>query len=333
MGAPTSSVKAVVAALCANGFVTLIKFGAFMISGSGAMLSEAIHSAADTGNQGLLFLGIKRASRERDVEFPYGYEAERFVFGLLSAAGIFFVGAGVTIYHGIAGLIRPHMPHLTLTTFLVLGLSLAFEGSVLLYAIQLVNRQRGATPFMAYLKHRAEPATMAVLFEDSVAVLGLCLAGAGILASYVTHSPVWDSLGSIVVGVLLGAVAVYLMQQNRELLLSKAVPVEIERQFIEILRSRETVLGVHDVKTRQLAPEVFHFKAEVLMDEAFVARELDRLLPPDSLPASPAERNKLLSQLAQCAVNVIAREIDSIEEAVRQAIPQARHIDLEVHHD
>jgi solute carrier family 30 (zinc transporter), member 9 len=110
MAAPASSMKAVLAALSGNTLVTTIKFVAFFLSGSGAMLSEAIHSAADTGNQVLLFLGLKRAGRERDREFHYGYGGERFIFGILSAAGIFFVGCGVTVYHGVTSLLHLTRP-------------------------------------------------------------------------------------------------------------------------------------------------------------------------------------------------------------------------------
>ena len=102
------------AALAANSFVTVIKFIAFAVSGSGAMLSEAIHSAADTGNQVLLYLGQTRAQKEADDRFHYGYAGERFVFGILSASGIFFVGCGVTLYHGIEALLHPHDRHASL---------------------------------------------------------------------------------------------------------------------------------------------------------------------------------------------------------------------------
>ena len=333
MAAPKSSIRSVAVALAGNAFVTLTKFAAFLASGSGAMLSEAIHSVADTGNQVLLFWGLKRASRESDEDFHYGYGGERFVFGMLSASGIFFVGAGVTIYHGIAGLVEPHMPHLTLMTFVVLGLSLLVEGSVLLYAVKLVNAQRGQTPFLKYVREQAEPATLAILLEDSAAVFGLFLAAAGIFASYMTQLPVWDSLASILVGLVLAAVALFIIHENRELLLGKSVPDGVEQQFVEILRSRASIRDVHDVKTRQLTPEAFKFKAEIVFNESFLAEQLERVLPQDGTALSSPARTKTLRELSHSAVNVIAREIDLIEDAIRTAIPQAKHIDLEVHHN
>src|SRR5215210_1632601 len=118
--ATASSVTAVIVALLGNAFVTGIKLIAFLLSGSGAMLSEAVHSAADTGNQLLLFIGLKRGERVADDRFHYGYGGERFVFGMLSAAGIFFIGCGITIYHGVSGLMNPHLPQLSAITFAVL---------------------------------------------------------------------------------------------------------------------------------------------------------------------------------------------------------------------
>src|SRR5262245_33275374 len=111
------------AALIGNSFVTAIKIIAFVLSGSGAMLSEAIHSFADTGNQALLFIGLKRGQRAADDRFHYGYGGERFIFGILSAAGIFFIGCGITIYHGVSSLITPHEVHPTPLTFIVLAAS------------------------------------------------------------------------------------------------------------------------------------------------------------------------------------------------------------------
>lgn len=172
-----------------------MKLGAFLLSGSGAMLSEAIHSFADTGNQVLLLIGLRRGARRSDREHHYGYGAERFVFGILSASGIFFVGCGVTVYHGIQGLIVPHTPSITKTTFVVLALSGLVEGSALAYAARAALREarRLDVPLRRYLRDKAEPTTLAVLLEDSVAVFGLVLASASIAATYLTGSPVYDS--------------------------------------------------------------------------------------------------------------------------------------------
>jgi len=328
--AASSSVTAVVAALVGNTFVTAIKLIAFALSGSGAMLSESIHSAADTGNQLLLFIGLRRGEREPDDRFHYGYGGERFVFGMLSAAGIFFLGCGITVYHGITSLLAPHMPQLTSITFVVLAAAFVIEGGVLLFAVRSISKQRGDIPFFRYVRERADPATVAILLEDGAAVLGLVVAAIGIVLAYVTGDPVWDAVGSIVVGCVLGGVAMYLVRENRELLLGRAVPEGIEDRFVAIVQAQPSVRIVRDVKTRQLTPEAFKLKAEITFDNDFVAAHLGRSLPKEG--GLLDDRDAALRRIAALATDLIATEIAAIERAVRAEIPQARHIDLEVAH-
>ena len=262
--AGTSGTKnSVIAALLGNTFVTVIKFIAFAVSGSGAMLSEAIHSAADTGNQGLLYLGLRRAARSPDEDFHYGYGGERFIFGMLSASGIFFVGCGVTIYHGIHSLLSPKAPELGWLTFLILGISFLVEGSVLLLAVRSVNRERGSTPFLAFVRNGADPATVAILLEDG------------------------------------------------------SVPEGVEQAFIDTLRGHSSVAAVEDVKTRQLTPEAFTLKAEVV----FV---------PEYFSSKEGAKGLAGADLVRFTLHAVGEEIDAIEHAVRKVIPQARHIDIEV---
>jgi zinc transporter 9 len=328
--ATPSSLPAVLVALAANSFVTLIKFVAFFLSGSGAMLSEAIHSAADTGNQLLLFIGLKRGSRQGDEDFHYGYGGERFVFGLLSAAGIFFVGCGVTVYHGIEGLRDPHEPSINFVTFAVLGLSFLIEGSALLFVVKTMNKQRGSVPFLQYVREKADPASVAILLEDGAALLGLVLAGVGIAAAYTTGNPMWDSIASILVGLLLGFVAFHLVDQNRELLIGQAVPEGVEDTFIRVLQERPSVRAVRDVKSRRITPELFKLKAEVTFDPVFLASRLEGILPEKFESLGKVERAALLQTIADNALQAISSEIDDIEVAVRAVIPEAKHIDIEV---
>jgi solute carrier family 30 (zinc transporter), member 9 len=330
--AAATSVKAVISAIAGNTFVTVIKLVAFVLSGSGAMLSETIHSAADTGNQVLLFIGLRRGEREPDDRFHYGYGGERFVFGMLSAAGIFFIGCGITLYHGISSLLSPHMPQLTAITFVVLAASFVVEGGVLLYAVRSIAQQRGDMPFFRYVREHADPATVAILLEDGAAVLGLVLAAGGIVAAYVTGNPMWDSVGSIIVGLVLGLVAIYLVRENRELLLGRAVPEGVEERFVELVRKQPSVSSVRDVKTRQLTSEAFKFKAEITLDNDYLASRLDRALPVDPAALTGAGRAAAVKRVASFAADLIANEIAAIERAVRAAIPQARHIDLEISH-
>jgi zinc transporter 9 len=325
VAAPASSITSVVVALLGNTFVAIIKLVAFAVSGSGAMLSEGIHSIADTGNQLLLFLGLKRGARAPDDDFHYGYGGERFVFGLLSAAGIFFLGCGVTIYHGIDSLVSPHMPDLTALTFVVLAVAFVVEGGVLLFAIRALHKARGSMTFFRYVRERADPAAVAILLEDGAAVLGLLLAAAGIIASSITGDPTFDAVASILVGVVLGAVAFYLVKENRELLLGVAVPEGVEDRFTAILRGRPSVRDVRDVRTKQLTPETYKFAAEIQFDDQYLAKRLAAMVPGDGVP-----RDELLRAAGAAAVRVISEEIAEIERLVRVEIPQAAHIDIEL---
>lgn len=327
MAAPASSVKAVLTALTANSVVTVLKFIAFFLSGSGAMLSEAIHSTADTGNQLLLFIGLKRGSRERDDEFHYGYGGERFVFGLLSASGIFFIGCGVTLYHGIESLLHPKMPQINAVTFAVLGASAIIEGAALIVAVRAVTQHRGSMSRMRYIREKADPAALAILLEDSAAVLGVILAAVGIVAAYLTQNPAFDAMGSIVVGLLLGFVAIHLVIENRELLMGKAVPDGVEEKFISIMRARPSVLNVHDVKTRQLTPEAYKLKAEVIFNSDFIMEKLEKIVPPEA-----GDDRARLRVIAANSIRILSEEVDAIESAVRAEIPEAKHIDIEIDH-
>lgn len=327
--AGSTSAKAVLTALAGNSFVATIKLIAFLLSGSGAMLSEAIHSFADTGNQLLLFIGLRRGEKAPDDRFHYGYGGERFVFGILSAAGIFFLGCGITVYHGISTLMEPHQPELTATTFLVLAVAFVIEGCVLLYAIRIVNKDRGDIPFFRYVRERADPATVAILLEDGAAVLGVVIASASILLSYVTGNAIWDTVGSLIVGAILGAVALYLVRENRELLIGRAVPMVVEDMFTDVILDQPAIRSVRDIKTRQLTHDAYMFKAELTLDTDYLSEQLDRVLPATQRDLT---KGRALRRATIATTDLIATEMIQVEQAIRRAIPQAKHIDLEIAH-
>lgn len=327
--AGSTSARTVITALIGNSFVTIIKLVAFLLSGSGAMLSEAIHSAADTGNQVLLFVGLRRGEKAPDEKFHYGYGGERFVFGILSAAGIFFIGCGITVYHGIDSLFHPHAPQLTILTFGVLGVSLLIEGTVLLLAIRSVNQSRGDMGFFRYVRERADPATVAILLEDGAAVLGLVIASGSITLSYLTGNPIFDTIGSLIVGAILGAVAVYLVRENRELLIGRAVPANVEEMFEDVVLDQPSIRSVRDVKTRQLTHDAYMFKAELTLDTDYLAEQLDKVLPANQRDLT---KGRALRRATIATTDLIATEMIQVELAIRRAIPQAKHIDLEIAH-
>ncbi|MBN1335117.1 MAG: cation diffusion facilitator family transporter [Deltaproteobacteria bacterium] len=328
MSHDASSHRAVVAALVANSGIAVAKFVAFALSGSGAMLSEGVHSLADTGNQFLLFVGLRRSRRPGDPQHPYGYGAERYVFGILSAAGIFFVGCGVTVYHGIRSFLHPHAPEFGWVTVAVLAVSFVLESISMVTAVAAVRAQMKGRSFGAWLRDGSDPTTLAILLEDGCALLGLLLAGAAIAAAWATGEPRWDALGSTLVGALLGIMAIYLAGQNRTLLLGRAVPPAFEARFRRIAAETPGVEDVHAVMSRQVTPERFKFKAEITLDLAWLADRLAEALPPEVA----SEPSPLASALADRAALAVSDLVDDLEARVRAAIPEAAWIDVEVDH-
>ncbi|MEE8467163.1 MAG: cation diffusion facilitator family transporter, partial [Planctomycetota bacterium] len=258
-----SSQTAVSLAVLGNAFLTVIKFVAFAFSGSGAMLSEAVHSLADTGNQALLFVGIRRSERPADATFHYGFGAERFFFALMSAVGIFVLGCGVTVYHGVHTLLHP--PQLTIgwMVYAVLGLSLVVDGLVLWKAVGVVRAQQGERGFFEHLRRSSDPTLAAVLLEDSVACIGVLVAAIGIGCATLTGSSVPDAIATLIIGGMMGFIAIWLGYKNRSLILGPAIPSDVERDVLEYLRAQPSVERVHDVKTRVVGADRFRFKAEV----------------------------------------------------------------------
>ncbi|MDD4611281.1 MAG: cation diffusion facilitator family transporter, partial [Patescibacteria group bacterium] len=158
----------VVAALAGNGFITLIKFIAFFVSGSSVMFSEAIHSFADTSNQSLLLVGLKKSTKKPDEEYIYGYGRERFFWALISACGIFFIGAGATIYRGISTLIHGQTFEYNPIILVVLAVSFAIEFFTFYLAYRELRKKQPKESLVSLLKN-GDPSTLAVLYEDSVA--------------------------------------------------------------------------------------------------------------------------------------------------------------------
>ncbi len=325
-----SGTKAVFLAVIGNGFLTLIKFAAFMLSGSGAMLSEAIHSLADTGNQALLFIGIRRSERPADRLFHYGYGQERFLFALLSAVGIFVLGCGVTVYHGIHTLLHP--PELTINwiIFAVLGISFVVDGAVFWMALKSVKETKGKQSFASYLKSTSDPTILAVLFEDFVACLGVLVAATGILLCHWTGNSVYDGISSIIIGVLLGAVAIWLGYRNRTLILGPAIPKDVEDQIVRILTARPSVDSVRELKTRVVGADQFRLKAEIDYNGPFLAQQhaawVKEQVP---LLKTDAEIESFVDRFGDRVIDALALEVDSIEEEMQRKFPNLQFIDLE----
>lgn len=332
------SKAAVYSAIGANTFVMVAKFVGFALTGSGTMLAEGVHSLADVGNQSLLAVGMWRAEKKPDAQHPYGYGRDAFVWALMSAVGIFFIGCGVTVAHGVQSLWEgghhsgDHgVPWINLT---ILTLSLIAEGASLWVAVKGLAAQAKAQKqgFWQHVRETDDVFAIAVLLEDSAAVLGVMIAFATVALSWLTHNPLWDPIGSLVIGALLGGVALALMQRNRSLLIGQSIREDDLARMDEVFANDPVVEDVVMSRAVVEGANAYHIAAEIDFDGAELAR---RYLADRDLEALAQELDtgeKLLAFLEEfgdAMADQVGIEVDRLEARLRKALPRARHVDLE----
>ncbi|MED5374531.1 MAG: cation diffusion facilitator family transporter [Myxococcota bacterium] len=335
----SGSTKAVYSAIAANTVVTIAKFAAFFVTGSGAMLSEGIHSAADVGNQSLLALGIARSKKAPDDEHPYGYTKEQFLWALISAVGIFFLGCGVTVVHGIhtiqdalAG--HAHEQESLLVAWIVLVLAFVVEGWSLIVAVIEVRKaaQKAQMTLGGYLMRGPDPMGVAVVFEDSAAVFGVLLAAAAMGMSAWTHNAVWDGAGSIAIGLLMGALAIFLIQKNRNFLIGQSVDPKVKENLENILNSDPVIEEVDELRATVTGAASAELRAQIDFDGRVLAQ---RALVGEDLKAtlktldSPAALQVYLHEFGERVAQQLAVEVDRIESRLEKEVPGMRQVDLE----
>lgn len=321
---------AVIAAVIGNGVLTVIKFAAFAISGSGSMFSEGMHSLADTANQTLLYAGIKSSERPADAMFPYGYGRDRYFFSLMSAVGVFVLGCGVTLYHGVHMLMAPTLVTDIGLSIGVLVLSFCVDGFVLATALRVVMREKGELSLREYLRTTTDPTVLTILLEDSVACLGVLVAMAAIVLSKYTANPVWDAMGTLIIGLMLGGIAVWLGAKNRHLLLGPAIQGPIAKGAEEFLASRPGVKRIREAKTRIIGADKYGMTAELEFDGAYLGRRLTPLVAEHAGKLDTAElQEAFAAEFGEQLLEVLGDEVDLIEAEFREKYPQLRYLDLE----
>jgi cation diffusion facilitator family transporter len=293
--AQTETRRTVIVAGLANIAVAVIKVVAGVLTGSSAMLAEAAHSAADTLNQAFLLTSLKRGRKPADEAHPFGYGQERYFWSLLAAFGIFVAGAGFSVFEGILALRRPESGHDVVIAYVVLGLAGLAESTSFVRAFWQVRGEarRGQTSVGEHVKTSPDTTVKTALFEDTVAVIGLALAAAGIALRQLTGSSVWDGSASIAIGALLIFVAIRLGMDSRDLLIGRAAgPRELDRIRAEI----ESTAGIDrllELLTMHLGPDHLIVAARVSLsgdidadDVEDLADQIDRRLA-DVLPQTP----------------------------------------------
>ncbi len=250
-----SSVRVIVAALLGNTAIAVTKFAAAAVTGSSAMLSEGIHSLVDTGNQGLLLWGLRQARRPPDEEFPFGHGKEIYFWSFVVAILIFAVGAGVSLYEGVHHVLHPRPIENPLVNYVVLGLSILFEGGSWAVALKEFGRRKGRMGYLEAVHRGKDPSLFVVLFEDSAAMLGLLVALAGVGLAQLTGQPWWDGLASVVIGLILGGTALWLAYETKGLLIGEAAPRSVVQGIRALLAGEPAIRHVNEVLTMHMGPD------------------------------------------------------------------------------
>ncbi|XP_029971156.1 proton-coupled zinc antiporter SLC30A9, mitochondrial [Salarias fasciatus] len=330
--------KVVMVAICINGLNFFFKLLAWVYTGSASMFSEAIHSLADTCNQALLALGISQSVRNPDAGHPYGFSNMRYIASLISGVGIFMMGAGLSWYHGIMGLLHPEPIESLLWAYCILAGSLVSEGATLLVAVNEIRRsahQHGLS-FYEYVMQSRDPSTNVVLLEDAAAVLGVVLAAGCMGLTSLTGNPLYDSLGSLGVGTLLGTVSAFLIYTNTEALLGRSIQAERVQKLTEFLENDPAVRAIHDVKATDMGLSKVRFKAEVDFDGRVVTRsylekqDIDQILNDIQQVKTPEELESFMLKHGENIIDTLGAEVDRLEKELKQRNPEVRHVDLEI---
>ena len=272
------SKKVIYAALAGNSLIALTKYAAAAFTGSSAMLSEAVHSTVDTGNQLLLLHGLRRARRPADREHPFGYGMELYFWTFIVAILIFALGAGVSIYEGVQKVIEPHPfsdPHVN---FIVLGLAIVFEGGSFWVAWKEFGRRKGDLGTLQAVRRSKDPATFTVLFEDTAALLGLLVALAGIGLGVALDMPVLDGVASLVIGAILALTAVFLAIECKGLLIGEAAAPEVVEGIEKLLKAEPGIVHINELLTLHFGPRDVLLTLSLDFSNDLTAEEVERLI-------------------------------------------------------
>jgi cation diffusion facilitator family transporter len=253
--AQSGTLRAVWAALIGNLLVSAAKFFAAAITGSAAMLSEAIHSLVDTVNELLLLYGIARSKRPADSEHPLGFARELYFWSFVVALLIFTLGAGASAYQGIHRLSDSQPIERPLVIYLVLAASLVFEGSSWIVGVRAFRANKRHLSWWQTFRRSKDPPAFIVVFEDTAAVLGILVAAGGTTAVILTGDTRWDGIASLVIAVILAAVAALLAQESKDLLIGERADPALSDAIIHIAAGLSGVCNANSIVTVQLAPK------------------------------------------------------------------------------
>ncbi len=293
------SKTAIFAAIAANFAIAVMKFTAAFFTGSSAMLSEGIHSLVDTGNGGLLLLGVHKSKKPADASHPFGYGKELYFWCLIVAVLIFGVGGGISIYEGIKHLLHPAPLEDPTWGYVVLGLAALFEGIVFLIALKEFKSLKGEDEsYWQAIKKSKDPTTFTVLFEDAAALLGLIVAFVGIYLAHYFNNPYLDGAASVVIGLILSLVALLLVYESKGLLIGEGADAQTLENIRKLAEAENGVKKVINPLTMYFGPHTILLTVDIEFDKKLSAAEVEET-------------------------------VDRLEKNIRRQYPDIKHIYIE----
>ncbi len=293
------SKTAIFAAIAANFAIAVMKFTAAFFTGSSAMLSEGIHSLVDTGNGGLLLVGVHKSQQPADALHPFGYGKELYFWCLIVAVLIFGIGGGISIYEGIKHLLHPAPLEDPTWSYVVLGLAAVFEGIVFVIAFRAFQSLKGEKEsFWRAVKNSKDPTTFTVLFEDAAALLGLIVAFVGIYLAHYFNNPYLDGAASVAIGVILSSVALLLGYESKGLLVGEGADALTLENIRKLAGAEIGVKKVINPLTMYFGPHTILLTVDIEFDEKLSAAEVEDT-------------------------------VDRLEKNIRRQYPDIRHIYIE----
>src|SRR6185436_12264110 len=270
--------RAIIAAFLANLGIALAKFAAFAVTGAASMLAEAIHSLADTGNQGLLMLGGVRSQRPADEVHPFGYGTLRYFWAFVVALVLFSIGGLFAIFEGIEKLISPHELEDPRIAIAVLLVAIVLESFSLRTALQESRAERRGKSILQFVRRTKIPELAVVVLEDIGALVGLCFALAGVILADVSNESRWDAAGSLAIGVLLVVIAIVLAVEMASLLVGEAAAPDVVTRIREVLAVHPEVTRVIALRTQHVGPDDIMVNAKLEFDPALSVARLSAVV-------------------------------------------------------
>ena len=270
------STRVIVTALAANVGIAVAKFGAAAMTGSSAMVTEGVHSLVNSTNHVLLLYGTRRAARQADTIHPLGYGRELYFWSFVVAILVFSLGAGVSLYEGVLHLLHPEPPRDVGIAFIVLGLAALLEGWSTLEAMRQFNRTRGSKSVFRALRDTKDAPTLIVLLENAGAMAGLAVAALGIALAVWTGSALWDGVASVVIGLILAAIACMLIVEAKGLLIGESADPELVEAIRACAAGHAGVVEVTEVLTVHHSPDMVVSVISADFEDTILAREVEQ---------------------------------------------------------